>query len=476
MSDLSYSDDDDRHSLHSLSSESSEDVIYGAILPELGAWAVLTIDPIASLSEDTQQDPEAIESCKKLVNKQYVGLIARRVGLYLPWEPYNSALVRLLSQGEPRSSEELFEPSMSLPVLPVTTTSHPSAREPLQSSKPLPWSDCYLTAFRSAKVRSRSQFSDDPVDYQVEDEEMFRHEHLLIDDRRRWNSLKRTQTTEPIEAGHPIEAPLSAKSDPLAPKPGSTGQVEIALPVSTFEGQKNGPTVLETSESVVTERLPPSEPIITATFSHDLSLVAELNDPSGYFEEVAAIFKIEEEARPRVAAAKARAKSQAIALAMERDTARYDRPTIDLLIARDSGRISPTESESSTRLDEAGAASPVVNEVSGLPHGTPTAVQEDRAQVMDAPDPLIIDPTTVLIPDSPRPRTHSTASVQPGTALELDANEKPVDTTTDDMGKETVNVPSSPLGRVARAGLTLKKGGKTVTRYITHLFCISRAT
>ncbi|KAJ7129090.1 hypothetical protein C8R46DRAFT_683057 [Mycena filopes] len=290
MSDLGYSDDDS-YSLSS-GSESSEDITYGAVLPELGAWAVFTIDPIASLSEDTQQDTKAVEACKKLVNKQYVGLIVERVNLYLPWEPYNSASVRLLSQGEPQSHQEFFEPSMSLPVLPVTTTSHPSARNPLQSSKPLPWSDCYITAFRTAEVRSRSQFTNDSVDYQVEDEEMFRQGDFLTDDIQRWKSLKRALKPVSTAAGDPVEAALPSRSESSAPTPGSSRRVDVAAaPLFAFEDQEIRPTVPRSSEIILAEPLPLSRPIITANFSHDLSLVPQLNDPSGYFEEVAAIFK-----------------------------------------------------------------------------------------------------------------------------------------------------------------------------------------
>jgi hypothetical protein len=45
------------------------------ILPSIGACVVLTIDPVASLDPEILEDSEAIEACKKLVNKKYVVLV-----------------------------------------------------------------------------------------------------------------------------------------------------------------------------------------------------------------------------------------------------------------------------------------------------------------------------------------------------------------------------------------------------------------
>ncbi|KAJ7460108.1 hypothetical protein B0H11DRAFT_2058875, partial [Mycena galericulata] len=75
--------------------------------------------------------------------------------------------------------------------------------------------------------------------------------------------------------------------------------------------------------------------MITVNFTHDLSTVKELNHPSGFFKEVEAIVRIQQEAWPRIAEAKARA----IKAAAEMNSA-YDKPTLDLLVARPRGGIS----------------------------------------------------------------------------------------------------------------------------------------
>ncbi|KAK7046556.1 hypothetical protein R3P38DRAFT_3257891 [Favolaschia claudopus] len=98
-------------------------------LPELGAWAVLTIDPVASLSEGAREVPEAVDACKRIVNKPYVALVDHNHALYLPWEPYNSYSLRFLQQGDPYPiPEDSIEPYMSVPVLPVTKETHISSQ------------------------------------------------------------------------------------------------------------------------------------------------------------------------------------------------------------------------------------------------------------------------------------------------------------------------------------------------------------
>ncbi|KAJ7637296.1 hypothetical protein DFH06DRAFT_942162, partial [Mycena polygramma] len=119
-------------------------------------FVVFSIDPVASLDADVIDDPEAVAACNRLVNKEYVAL-ADREGFYQPWEAYNICTVELVLQGEPRSSPEHgMEPSMSMPIVPVTIQNHPFGRAPLRPSNPLPWNDCYISSFFCVTVRSRT--------------------------------------------------------------------------------------------------------------------------------------------------------------------------------------------------------------------------------------------------------------------------------------------------------------------------------
>ncbi|KAJ7487887.1 hypothetical protein FB451DRAFT_1126282 [Mycena latifolia] len=148
----------------------------------MGAFVVLIIDPIASLDSETLEDPEAVAACKKLASKQYVALaeVTRE-----PFSPYNSCTLELVLQGEPKSSpDKCMEPSMSVPIVPMTMDpedrSHPSSRISLKPSNPLPWNDCYLSCFFVAKVRSPTVFTEAPIDGILDRKELRRRDALLI--------------------------------------------------------------------------------------------------------------------------------------------------------------------------------------------------------------------------------------------------------------------------------------------------------
>ncbi|KAJ7152611.1 hypothetical protein C8R43DRAFT_842270, partial [Mycena crocata] len=122
---------------------------------------VFTIDPFASVDPRILEDPETLLACKNLVNKRYAAIAAKRKGFYQPWEPYNSCTIEFILQGEPKvCAERCMEPSMSVPIVPMTNDAHPSSRVPLRFSNPLPWSDCYLSCFFGGTVRSPTLFTE----------------------------------------------------------------------------------------------------------------------------------------------------------------------------------------------------------------------------------------------------------------------------------------------------------------------------
>ncbi|KAJ7129068.1 hypothetical protein C8R46DRAFT_855131, partial [Mycena filopes] len=127
------------------------------ILPEIGACAVFSLDPVDSLDPDVQKDVDAVAACKRLVTKKYVGLVASRQMLFAPYARYNPCLVLFILQGEPQAiPDEFIQPSMSLPIFPMAAATHVSGRDPLKPSQRLPWDNCYVTSYRRAAVRSRT--------------------------------------------------------------------------------------------------------------------------------------------------------------------------------------------------------------------------------------------------------------------------------------------------------------------------------
>ncbi|KAJ7173219.1 hypothetical protein C8R46DRAFT_1255169 [Mycena filopes] len=272
------------------------------ILPMSGACAVFTIDPVASLDPEVQTDSEAVAACKRLGSKKY-GAIVDRLTLYNPYAPYNPCFVRFLLQGEPLASEEqCIEPTMSLPIVPMTKP-HPSARDPSKASKPLPWNDCYVTSYSFAEVKSATQFTEEPIDYQFSLEELSRQDRFLSRDVERTDDLLWNKA-EQVARNH-LPAPT---------------RLDIREALASLN-EASGSARLDTL----------SRRVVTVNFTHDLSTLESLTNPEDYFKEVEAIIRIEEDAWPRVARAKARAIEAATKEAERIDAQVYDDHTESLL-------------------------------------------------------------------------------------------------------------------------------------------------
>ncbi|KAJ7637298.1 hypothetical protein DFH06DRAFT_1302721 [Mycena polygramma] len=318
------------------------------ILPTIGAFAVFTIDPVASLDPEVQQDPDAIAACKRLENKKYVVLVADQRSLYAPWAPYNSWMVLFISQGEPPAfPEKCIEPSMSLPISPMTKESYLSGRDPLKASRPLPWNDCYITCFSHAHLRSPTQFTTDPIEYMLDPEELDRHDRLLSADVQRKKHLLDAKMLEASTSG-PVDSAVET-SEPEFSAPHTDGP--LSLPSSQHDGEYNensGPS----NERLHEKHTNPSasQGIITVDFTYDLSTVDGLADPADYFQELEAISRIEREAWTRIARAKVTA-MKAMQDGALKDAAAYDDRTINLLVERSTfkSRISRIASKLMSR-------------------------------------------------------------------------------------------------------------------------------
>ncbi|KAJ7096626.1 hypothetical protein B0H15DRAFT_51292 [Mycena belliarum] len=320
----------------------SRDLMARAILPMVGACVVLTIDPIASLDPETLEDPEAVAACKKLVNKQYVGFVRERVGFYRPWDPYNSCAVEFLLQGKPQGYPSRFiEPRMSIPILPAADEPHPSSRSPLEPSTPLPWRGCYVSPFWAVQVRSPTLFTEDPVDCILDRAELLKHLTWLRDDfADQQASLNAAEEAKDGRVGSPdlitsveelqgvkLPIPPGSSLDIVSDSQGNPPASGTPIPAAT-DSVGNGIASMDEIFDFLSSS-PSTQPTITANFSHDLSTVKELNDPADYCREVAAIARIQEEAKPRLAKARALAIKEAAKL-----NAEYDERTLDMLVAR----------------------------------------------------------------------------------------------------------------------------------------------
>ncbi|KAJ7601535.1 hypothetical protein DFH06DRAFT_1489518 [Mycena polygramma] len=297
------------------------------ILPTSGACAVFTIDPVASLNADTREDSEAVAACKMLTSKKYA-VVADRPHLHEYWEPHNECVVHFILRGVPPGiPNKCIEPSMSLPILPVTNEPHPSSREPLKLSTPLPWKD--------------------PIEHVLDADELIRAHRFLRKDvqKKQWalaekeyEDAQRTQSAMP-----PVSAEEHALVQGLRDESSSSVSQSGSFPPpdpdhTPGKDQRNDDDRSSSSSEVsaaISAKRPP-QGLVMVNFTHDLSTMEELSDPEDFFKEVEAIGRIEEEAWPRVARAKAQALKDVMEAAASKDAAAYDDLTIDLLIERET--------------------------------------------------------------------------------------------------------------------------------------------
>ncbi|KAJ7187830.1 hypothetical protein C8R46DRAFT_1183562 [Mycena filopes] len=310
------------------------------ILPTVGACAVFSIDPVASLDSDVQNDADAVAACKKLVTKKYVGLISSRPTLYTPYARFNPCIVRFILQGEPPTiPDRCIEPSMSIPMIPMTVATHPSARDPMKPSKPLPWNDCYVSCYTYAQVRSRTTFTRDPIDYTFDVEEMSRHDWLLGKDVQRKKVLLRAKgAAQTAQSTLLVDANVRKTGAETEKRGGLATGLERTSAGTTSGAQTPADKAVASTSSLEDPEPPLPDGAVTVIFSHDLSTAEELTDPADYFKEVEAIVRIQEEAWPRVVAAKARATKGAMRQAERINAQAYDDHTVDLLIERTTFR------------------------------------------------------------------------------------------------------------------------------------------
>ncbi|KAJ6505859.1 hypothetical protein C8R47DRAFT_1209804 [Mycena vitilis] len=317
------------------------------ILPTSGACAVLTIDPIASLNAETREDPEAVAACKKLMSKKYA-VVVDRPHLYMHWELYNKCVVNFVLRGVPPAiPHKCIKPSMSIPILPVTNEAHPSSRDPLKPSTPLPWSDCYITGFSFARVRSPTLFTEEAIEHVFDADEVSRAHRFLradVQTKRRALAEKEYEEAQRAQSAMP---PVSGDERDLGPAPtAESAPPNAGIPPADpnympghqgkDEGNDDDRSSSSSEVSAPASVKRPPQGLVVVNFTHDLSTMEELSNPDDFFREVEAIERIEEEAWPRVARAQAQAREDARRAAANKDAAAYDDLTVDLLIERET--------------------------------------------------------------------------------------------------------------------------------------------
>ncbi|KAJ7053290.1 hypothetical protein C8F01DRAFT_1330024 [Mycena amicta] len=291
-------------------------------IPRIASFAVLTIDPVASV--EYLDDAEATAASSKLVCKDYIVYIA--TGTFFSHRAaFRKEQPSLVMCGTPQDvPQRCIEASMSIPIFPqsCSVSDHPSGREPLRTTGiPFPWTDCYLTSSVFVNVRCANIRAMDPVICKLNHEESSRYHWFTLEDDERQadllderaemeatDALGPTGSTDAVEetaaATHSVTADINGDSESIAEQ----AELDNDDMVAIFRG-------LLASEAV--------ETLITVSFTHDLLRVKEFNDPRGYYDEVDKIAEI-------VKASEARKEAAKLAAA-QNDATRYDAKTAELL-------------------------------------------------------------------------------------------------------------------------------------------------
>ncbi|KAF7289839.1 hypothetical protein MIND_01358300 [Mycena indigotica] len=289
------------------------------LMPRMGTFAVLRIDPVASVAH--LDDPEATAAASTLFNQDYVVYSLRPSGLPNPYTEFRDARPAFVMQGTPQDlPDKCIEAGMSIPIAPQTLTvdEHPSHREPLMPTpNPLPWPDCYITIFVSDNVRSPNVRKEETIVCELNQAERARYYHFAIADDEREAMLLDEKDRREREAQNRHDEP-NVEGD---------SEENLNEPVDEDPDESIEEEELDNDESMALFRGLVSggtpEYLIVAKFTYDLHRVVQLNDPRQYFDEVAQIEEIVKASQARQDVVKA--------AAARNDSAQYDDKTTELL-------------------------------------------------------------------------------------------------------------------------------------------------
>ncbi|KDQ61958.1 hypothetical protein JAAARDRAFT_190664 [Jaapia argillacea MUCL 33604] len=263
--------------------------------PALKSIFVFWINPVATLNallrpELTDAEIAMVESL--LVNI-YVGFLNRIYGLPFDDDPFLECDLYFVSQGglQPTDHHRLIEFPMGVPIWP--TTEHPLGREPITLTNSLPWPNCYLNTTISAHLRIlAAEFfkSNIPARMPLSQSSHLRSLH--------WEDLERHKTLSESRA---VQVPKVTEqfNDRPALQTMSTDEEQLR-----YESNDSQDDIGDILLAMMTTNTRDSKlPMVDA--SYDLSLLTEVPDPRGYFEDKKALQSLHAEILRRRAAIEA---------------------------------------------------------------------------------------------------------------------------------------------------------------------------
>ncbi|KAF7289845.1 hypothetical protein MIND_01358900 [Mycena indigotica] len=241
-------------------------------VPATGAFAAIRIDPVASLAH--LDDPLAQLAAANMECKDYIVYVGKHV-LRHRTIAFHKENVDFVVQGLPIPiPDHHIELSTFIPISP--TLGSESSPPPLSPSGDFPWSDCYLTPFISATVRTKTIRSNKPILCRLGMFERARCSMALEHGRTRQHSLQRaaeengaTNSNMPVPSSPALSALDVNSESKLDSDMRSMSDRNLVASIRATNQLKEAPNDM-----------------LTVTFTHDLPAIDKLNDPRSFFEEV----------------------------------------------------------------------------------------------------------------------------------------------------------------------------------------------
>ncbi|KAJ7053302.1 hypothetical protein C8F01DRAFT_1089658 [Mycena amicta] len=272
-------------------------------VPSSGAFAVLRIDPVASLAH--LQDPAALQAAENVQFNDYIVYVGINHHPRHPTVPFHNENVKFVVQGTPVDiPDQHIEASMFIPIFPASGEDDPNSPRALVPEGEFPWPDCFLSPFLSATVRTKTIRSADPIPCRLGIPERARCDVELTNGWMRQCALR--DAAQGYRGGGTLydgdTYSVTSSCDSLSldiVQDDSTAELsgsESSIGLETvkrheleerFEDQHKSNQFPEQSTMVelLVRRKEALQDLITAGFTHDLSTVTTLNSPLGFFKE-----------------------------------------------------------------------------------------------------------------------------------------------------------------------------------------------
>lgn len=215
--------------------------------------------------------------------------------------PYLSLTLLPLAQGLPsRSEEDSIEPEMCVPVLP--NIEHPESRDPVRPSRPLPWPNCYHhSVMSSVTLRVARDHVDASNAVTLAYKETSRLDKIRRDDQIKSESIRTIRSAANVLSHVDPPRDRVGEVDALQEASSEMSQGSAARDEASIENDVSSMTSSNHSQDDMADlqiqfdniiaNTRPSNTMLVATVSYDLSALNAPGDPKDLFQEQRSIEK-----------------------------------------------------------------------------------------------------------------------------------------------------------------------------------------